>query len=56
MIMDIEYDKNSVIRDWNYIKINIYAEVANAKWGKNISYKIKSLHDKQIVESINYLK
>tara|TARA_B100001142_G_scaffold241826_1_gene240868 strand:+ start:1390 stop:2955 length:1566 start_codon:yes stop_codon:yes gene_type:complete len=52
----IEYDKELVIRDWRYIKINIYAEVANAKWGKNISYKIKSLYDKQIVESINYLK
>jgi carboxyl-terminal processing protease len=52
----IEYDKELVIRDWNYIKINIYAEVANAKWGKNISYKIKSLYDKQIIESINYLK
>lgn len=52
----IEYDKELVTRDWQYIKINIYAEVANAKWGKNISYKIKSLYDKQIVESINYLK
>tara|TARA_B100001250_G_scaffold1100_1_gene996 strand:- start:384 stop:1913 length:1530 start_codon:yes stop_codon:yes gene_type:complete len=53
---EIEYDKDFAIRDWNFIKINIYAEVANAKWGKNISYKIKSLYDKQIIESINYLK
>ena len=52
----IEYDKDLVERDWEYIKINVYAEVANAKWGKNISYKIKSLYDQQIVESINYLK
>jgi len=53
---NIEYEKDFVIRDWDYIKINIYAEVANAKWGKNISYKIKSLYDQQITESINYLK
>jgi carboxyl-terminal processing protease len=53
---EIEYDKDLVERDWEYIKINVYAEVASAKWGKNISYKIKSLYDQQIVESINYLK
>ena len=53
---EIEYDQDFANRDWNFIKINIYAEVANAKWGKNISYKIKSLYDKQITESINYLK
>ena len=53
---NIEYEKKFVIRDWEYIKIDIYAEVANAKWGKNISYKIKSLYDQQIKESINYLK
>ena len=45
-----------VIRDWNYIKLDIYAEIGNAKWGKNISYKIKSLYDTQMIESINYLK
>jgi carboxyl-terminal processing protease len=52
----IEYNEESIIRDWDYIKINIYAEIGNAKWGKNISYKIKSLYDTQITESINYLK
>ena len=31
-----------VIRDWNYIKLDIYAEIGNAKWGKNISYKINT--------------
>ena len=52
----IEYNEEFARRDWNYIKINIYAEIGNAKWGKNISYKIKSLYDTQMIESINYLK
>lgn len=53
---NIEYEKDFVIRDWDYIKINIYAEMGNAQWGKNISYKIKSLYDTQIIKSVNYLK
>ena len=52
----IEYNNDEIIRDCDYIKLDIYAEIGNAKWGKNISYKIKSLYDTQIIESINYLK
>jgi len=55
-IEEIEYNENNIIRDWDYIKINIYAEMGNAQWGKNISYKIKSLYDTQIIKSVNYLK
>ena len=52
----IEYNNDEIIRDWDYIKLDIYAEIGNAKWGKNINYKIKSLYDKQILESIKQLK
>ena len=52
----IEYNNDEIIRDWDYIKLDIYAEIGNAKWGKNINYKIKSLYDKQIIKSIEYLK
>ncbi len=45
----IEYNNDEIIRDWDYIKLDIYAEIGNAKWGKNINYKIKSLYDKQII-------
>ena len=40
---------------WEYIKIDILSETANALWGKNNSYKIKSLKDNQILTAINYL-
>ena len=55
-IKNINYNKENIIRDWNYIKIDIYADLGNAVWGRNISYKIKSLYDKQILESIKQLK
>ena len=53
---EIKYNNDEIIRDWDYIKLDIYAEIGNAKWGKNINYKIKSLYDKQIIKSIDYLK
>ena len=39
---------------WKYIKIDILSEVANALWGKNSSYKIKSIQDSQITAAIQY--
>ena len=53
---NIDYNEEHLKRDWTYIKYDIYAEIGNAMWGKNISYKIKSLYDKQILESIKQLK
>ena len=53
---NIDYNEEHLKRDWAYIKYDIYAEIGNAMWGKNISYKIKSLYDKQILESIKQLK
>ena len=50
-----EYEKTEIIDMWPYIKIDILSEVANALWGKNGNYKIKSLIDNQIKESIKYL-
>jgi hypothetical protein len=52
---EIEYKEENINRDWGYIKIDIFAEIGNAIWGKNISYKIKSLHDEQILKAIEYL-
>ncbi len=52
---EIEYNKEEIIRDWEYIKIDIYAELGNHIWGKNINYKLKSLYDTQILESIKQL-
>ena len=52
----IEYNEKYLERDWAYIQYDIYAEIGNAIWGKNINYKIKSLYDKQILESIKQLK
>ena len=40
---------------WEYIKIDILAEAANALWDKNSNYKIKSLKDNQILMTIDYL-
>ena len=52
---EIEYNEEDIIRDWEYIKIDIYAELGNHIWGKNINYKLKSLYDTQILESIKQL-
>ena len=49
-----DYDE-SLLEMWEYIKIDILAEVANALWGKNNNYKIKSIIDNQILEAIEYL-
>ena len=52
----IQYDINEVERDWHYIQYDIYAEIANSLWGKNISYKIRSIYDNQIAKSLDVLK
>ena len=52
---EIQYKEANISRDWDYIKIDIFAEIGSAIWGKNISYKIKSLHDEQILKAIEYL-
>tara|TARA_Y100001936_G_scaffold246096_1_gene289343 strand:- start:3098 stop:4600 length:1503 start_codon:yes stop_codon:yes gene_type:complete len=52
---EIIYDNN--LSDlWPYIKIDILSEIVNAQWGKNDSYKIKSINDSQISEAIKHLK
>ena len=53
---EIIFNEENLIRDWQYIIIDIYAEIGNAMWGKNSNYKIKSLYDTQILEAINQLK
>ena len=50
-----EFKKENIEELWEYIKIDILAEVANALWGKNSNYKIKSLKDNQILMTIDYL-
>jgi len=40
---------------WPYIKIDILSEIANALWGKNYNYKIKSIIDDQILNGVEYL-
>ena len=40
---------------WPYIKIDILSELANALWGKNYNYKIKSIIDNQILKGVEYL-
>ena len=53
---EIEYDINDIERDWYYIQHDIYAEIANTLWGKNMSYKVRSIYDNQITKSIDVLK
>ena len=53
---EIEYDITEVERDWYYIQHDIYAEIANTLWGKNMSYKVRSIYDNQIAKSIEVLK
>ncbi len=50
----IDYDEN-IENLWTYIKIDILSEVASALWGKNSNYKIKSIIDDQILQTIKYL-
>ena len=50
----IDYDEN-IKNLWTYIKIDILSEVASALWGKNSNYKIKSIIDNQILQTIEYL-
>ena len=54
-LQNINYDDN-ISEMWSYIKIDILSELVNAQWNKNDSYKIKSIIDNQIVESVDYLK
>ena len=54
-LQNINYDDN-IFEMWSYIKIDILSELVNAQWNKNDSYKIKSIIDNQIVESVDYLK
>ena len=49
------FKEENIEEFWEYIKIDILSEVANALWGKNDSYKIKSLKDNQILMAIDYL-
>ena len=52
---EIIYDEN--LTDlWPYIKIDIISEIVNAQWGKNDSYKIKSITDNQISQAVINLK
>ena len=53
---EISYDINELERDWYFIKYDIYAQVANCLWGKNMSYKIRSIYDNQITKSISVLR
>jgi len=53
---NIKYNYEEIKRDWRYIKYDIYAEIGNSMWGKNISYKVRGLYDKQLIKSINILK
>lgn len=50
--IDFDEDLNSM---WYYIEIDILSEIANAIWGKDYNYKIKSVIDNQIIKSIEYL-
>ena len=50
----IDYDEN-IENLCTYIKIDILSEVASALWGKNSNYKIKSIIDNQILQTIEYL-
>ena len=52
---EITYDEN-LIDLWPYIKIDIISEIVNAQWGKNASYKIKSITDNQISQAVIHLK
>ena len=50
-----KFKEENIEELWKYIKIDILSEVANALWGKNSSYKIKSLKDKQILSAAFYM-
>ena len=52
---EITYDEN-LIDLWPYVKIDIISEIVNAQWGKNDSYKIKSITDNQISQAVIHLK
>ena len=52
---EITYEEN-LIDLWPYIKIDIISEIVNAQWGKNASYKIKSITDNQISQAVIHLK
>ena len=52
---EITYDDN-IEELWPFIKIDILSEIVNAQWGKNDSYKIKSITDNQIDQAVTYLK
>jgi len=47
--------KEEMDKLWPYIKIDILSELANALWGKNYNYKIKSIIDNQILKGVEYL-
>ena len=52
---DIKYNDN-LTELWPYMKIEILSEIVNAHWGKNESYKIKSIIDNQISSAVIHLE
>ena len=51
----IDFQLDDIIQDWAYLNNRILSEVANIHWGKNYSYFVLLLNDKQFQASIENL-
>ena len=51
---NIEFSKDELIEDWDYIENSILAQVASNIWGKKYLFKHKLIQDVQVIEALKH--
>ena len=53
---DYQFDKDDIIKDWDYINNRIFAEVANKLFNRNLYYKSIINNDNVVKEALKYFE